>query len=1178
VKSGFEEPGGRAVGAGEETRARAGGDTAAKAGTADGAPNGTPASGPAGATLTEGPGGAETAAPCGRFGRFELRELLGEGGMGRVFRAFDPELCREVALKVLRSEDRRGRERLLREARAQARLDVSGICRIYETGELDDHPYITMQLVRGRPLHQAMAEMSLEERVKALAETAEALHEAHRLGLIHRDVKPANILLDRDGDGRWRTHLCDFGVVRDTGRVGLTESEAMLGTPGYIAPEQLRRDRSGLDRRTDVYGLGATLYQVLTGQPPFAGIPLPELFRRLDSEDPPPPRRLNRTVPPDLEAVALKCMEREPARRYDSAREVAEELRRWLDGRPVTARCLTPLGRLGKLARRRRWAVLAATAVALLVLGSLLYTWSIRVRAQREQELQARFNLMLSTVAERLAMAYSRERHDIGAETAWARRKLPEIERAIRAEGDAAAGVGRYSLGRAYQLLGQEEDALAQLRLAWSSGYRHPFVAYAFGRSLGLSFQARLSESDTIADPEVRAASRREVEAAYRDEALALLRQGASLPGEIPLEAFLALAEGRHEDALKALAGDPSALRWPFEGVALRGAILAAQADSLREQGRLEDSATTVRLADQALREALALAPSYPEGHRLLCRLRRGALALEAARGGDTNAALTTAEAAVAAYLEVAPGAPAPWLERARNGLVQAQHQFDLYLYPEMETTLRRVLADTDQAVRRGPGLAEPHRLKASAYRLATFREVPVLGHSTAELVGRVEAELAAVARHEPLTAADFHAIGAAWRNQVQDLLGDRNSAAIDSETAPPMTNFQSALLKAKEALLQAYRLDATFSPTCKDMGYLYYCQGIDELAGGNDPSQSFRQSLDWTRRALALNSRYFDALDNLGQAHWSLAGWAMDNGRDPRPDFRQAEAAFKRDIQANPARVLPLDHLSETYRSWTRHEMRIGGDPRPLVLKQKILLGRPPVDNLNLKGQFGFQFARILTLLQEAEVELTLNGDGRPAWREARSRFDELWRSPGYQRLGDGNLELLRIRLGWVEIRNLIRRGLSPAAKLAELFRAYHELPLLSQRTEIVFVYLEARLIQAEWRLARAGPSFSGSRAGGTVRSDTVKMLALLEQLMSHNQCTVHAFGWSEALVLRGRFHLVLAKMAADPAAARAESARAVADFTAARRRNRFQERPTEAWLAEARRLAHLPEQIDPE
>jgi serine/threonine protein kinase len=199
---------------------------------------------------------------------YEIIRPLGAGGMGEVFLARDRRLDRLVALKVLSGEDRR---RFLREARAQARSVHDGICQVYEIGERQGHAFIAMRFVDGPSLKAAASGHTLVEKVQIVRDLALALHESHEQGVIHRDVKPSNVLLERRSDGGVRPILTDFGLAREPRGEDLTESGAILGTPAYMSPEQARATERIVDRRTDVYSLGATLYEMLVGAPPFTG-------------------------------------------------------------------------------------------------------------------------------------------------------------------------------------------------------------------------------------------------------------------------------------------------------------------------------------------------------------------------------------------------------------------------------------------------------------------------------------------------------------------------------------------------------------------------------------------------------------------------------------------------------------------------------------------------------------------------------------------------------------------------------------------------------------------------------------------------------------------------------------------------------------------------------------------
>ena len=210
---------------------------------------------------------------------------IGSGGMGEVYKAWDPDLERHVALKVLRHVGTEMEERLIREARIQAHIDHPGICKVYEVGELRGRPFIAMEYVEGVLLSEAATDLGLEQKVLVMQRVAEAVQAAHAVGLMHRDLKPANIMVGGD-PGELRPYVLDFGLAREQQVAGLTATGQVLGTPGYLSPEQARGDMSTLDRRTDVFSLGVVLYELLCGSLPFPGSSTMEILQKLLRDEP----------------------------------------------------------------------------------------------------------------------------------------------------------------------------------------------------------------------------------------------------------------------------------------------------------------------------------------------------------------------------------------------------------------------------------------------------------------------------------------------------------------------------------------------------------------------------------------------------------------------------------------------------------------------------------------------------------------------------------------------------------------------------------------------------------------------------------------------------------------------------------------------------------------------------
>ncbi len=362
-----------------------------------------------------------------RLGDFEILEELGRGGMGVVYRARQISLNRIVALKLLSAglvQSERSVSRFTREAQAAGRLHHTNIVPIYAQGHEGDYFYYAMELVEGESLDQVLRrerESSSEGRetdereaaegttwllrsptvllrsavstirlsrithrlgpardykriVRLAAGVAEGLHHAHEQGVVHRDIKPQNLLLGPDDE----LHITDFGLARVLDEPGLTRSTEMVGTPAYMSPEQITGPSTTIDRRTDVYSLGVTLYVMLTLRRPFQGETYEQTIHQILKREPRPPRRIDPRIPMDLETICLRAMEKEPRRRFPTAGEMAHDLRRYAEGFPIASRPVGPLGKAVRWTRRHPWraGVMATSAVLVVVIPLLLSFFS----------------------------------------------------------------------------------------------------------------------------------------------------------------------------------------------------------------------------------------------------------------------------------------------------------------------------------------------------------------------------------------------------------------------------------------------------------------------------------------------------------------------------------------------------------------------------------------------------------------------------------------------------------------------------------------------------------------------------------------------------------------------------------------------------------------------------------
>jgi tetratricopeptide (TPR) repeat protein len=402
-----------------------------------GDPPGSPHDEPTTTITRQDPSATPSASETNRircFGDYEIIRELARGGMGVVFQARQMSLNRKVALKMILAgqlADETDVKRFYTEAEAAANLDHPGIVPIFEVGQHEEQHYFSMGFVEGQSLSHRLAGGPLPPREAAalMAKVADAIEYAHQHGVIHRDMKPANILLDPSGNPR----VTDFGLAKKVqSDGGLTQSGQIMGTPSYMPPEQASGQRGEVGPAADVYALGATLYALVTGRPPFQAATALDTIIQVLSDEPVPLRQLNASVPRDLETMCLKCLEKDPARRYPSAQAFADDLGRYLAGEPIVARPATPLERAVKWGRRKP-AIAALSALVCLVtslgLGGVLWQWREAVQARGIAERETIRAKDQAELADRRRVEADNRRREAEEAHTQAQKRLTQIEK-----------------------------------------------------------------------------------------------------------------------------------------------------------------------------------------------------------------------------------------------------------------------------------------------------------------------------------------------------------------------------------------------------------------------------------------------------------------------------------------------------------------------------------------------------------------------------------------------------------------------------------------------------------------------------------------------------------------------------------------------------------------------------
>lgn len=860
--------------------------------------------------------------PVPDWDRYRFLGLLGSGGMADVYKALDLQLRRVVALKFLRFENPELRQRFLREAQAQARLRHDYICEIYEVGQVEGRSYIAMQYIEGQSLAEMKGPLTFEQSAEIISKVARALEEAHQAGLIHRDVKPANILVQQEADGRLHPYIMDFGLVREmlaagttTGSAaGLTMTGMTVGTPAYMSPEQARGDLRSLDARTDVYGLGATLYELVCGVPAFDGENFVTFVMKVVNEEPERPRKHQPSVPADLETIILKCLQKEPGRRYASARSLAEDLDRFLLNEPILARAENPVTRaIRKMARQKRKVLLTALFAAATVIACLLFyqRWS----GQQEAKYATDFDQDVQWIEKTLSDAYTAPLHDVRGEEAGALQRVQEMEHRLKGLGRFAQRPGQAAIGRAYLALRNYEAARRHLQAAWTAGYRTPNDAYALGRALGACYEKQMEESRK------RGKSRQvqlqaQIERDYKEPALALLKEQSRMQVEAPeyVKGLIALYEKNYRSALENARQAYQKTPWLYPAKVLEGKALEAIGNGCRDRGDEKGAIHNYELAEAAYDQALQKGSSDSDVYGSLCSLYAGAVKLQTYQSATlVKQSISNGLQACENALRARPGFSPTCTTECKLWWRLADYQ--LAHNEDPTPALQKAVAMGERAVQADPLNDEAYVELASAHDVKAYAEMERGADARVSLDASV-ANLRKAAQINPASEMAFGYLGNSYWSRAQ---------FEESHGINPIPTARKAI----ESYGKAIELNPGEAFHYGNMGGVHRLIAEYQMQHGEDPRESIQNAIDCYRKTVSINPNISYIYASIGNAHRLKASFENGQGLDPRASLRQAIDNYGKMTGIMPNEPSPYKERIPAFSLLAEYELEHGGaDP----------------------------------------------------------------------------------------------------------------------------------------------------------------------------------------------------------------------------------------------------------
>jgi serine/threonine protein kinase len=896
------------------------------------------------------------------LGVYRITKEIGRGGMGAVYLAerADQQYKKRVAIKLIK----RGMDtdqvlrRFRNERQILAGFDHPNIARLLEGGSTSSGlPYFIMEYVEGLPIDRYCDEsnLSITKRLELFRQVCAAVSYAHRNLVIHRDIKPGNILVTAEGIPK----LLDFGIAKilmPHEDEHSTVTGLLLMTPEYASPEQAHA--GNITTLSDIYSLGILLYELLTGHSPYQlkRVPALEVARIITetkpqipsvvvnniTEDLTPesvskcregtPERLRRRLRGDLDNIVLMAIRKEPQRRYQSVEQFSEDIRRHLEGHPVLARKDTFLYRATKFIRRNK----VAAAFAFLALISIIVAGISRWRTNQQAATFQEFGQEVTRMEAIMRYAYLLPLHNIEPEKKKVIDRIQQINQRMQTLGSQGYGPGHYAIGRGYLALHRYQEAYDHLIQAWKIyDYHQPAVANALGLSLAMLYQEKLRQSESFFSKDQLQKQKEELEKKYRDPALQFIKFGASVSEEPEyVKAIIAFLEKHYEESLKQTEITNQKTSWLYESKVLQGQILTAVGNDQAAIGKTDLATRSYEKAEKAYLEAAKKGQSDPEVYGGLCSLLVQMILLKMTHTGTSpeqihREGISYCDQALMADSQYIPA----YLSVSKNyvhwGYYQRTHGQSL-----RDSAMKAVQA-VQSALKINSEDSMAYLMLGNAYSSIADEEYEKEGDPIPYL-DLADANLKIAVQKSPEDSSALYNQGSTFLTRARVEL---------SSGKDPRQSLEKAIASLKKAISQSPKNHIFFG----ELGIAYWTKARYEIDTDLDQTDSLNNSITFYKKCTDINPDYMLGYTFSAAAYLYLADFQMERGDDPIPALDHAIAVYNQTFKVDPENAYSFAGVG--YAFWKKGEWlyRNGQDPNPSLQLARDAIQKSIRSNKNL-------------------------------------------------------------------------------------------------------------------------------------------------------------------------------------------------------------------------------------